>query len=70
MIISTIGSPMGANSSPWFELFCLKSLKSSILHYSRYVDDLDGFLIVKDSDIELVHNTFNNFNKFLQFKLQ
>ena len=71
-----IGSPMGGNSSPWFaeialeelELFCLKSLKSSILHYSRYVDDC--FLVFKDSDIELGHNTFNNFNQFLQFTIE
>ena len=40
----------------------------SVLFYRRYVDDC--FLIVKASDIDVVFNTFNNFNKYLLFTLE
>lgn len=71
-----IGSPMGGNSSPWFaelvleqlEVACLEELRESILFYRRYVDDC--FLIVKESDTELILNTFNNYNNFLKFTIE
>ena len=62
--------------SPWFaeialeelENHCFKILDQSVLFSRHYVDDC--FLIVKASDIDVVFNTFNNFNKYLLFTLE
>ena len=70
------GSPMWGNSSPWFaeialeelENNCLKELGDSVLFYRRFVDDC--FLVIKNTDTDLVFNTFNNFNKFLKFTIE
>ena len=72
----SVGSTMGGPSSPMFaeialeelENMCLKTLKTSILFYRRYVDD--WFLVVKKSDVDFVFNTLNNQNNLLQFTLE
>ncbi|KAJ8687784.1 hypothetical protein QAD02_023578 [Eretmocerus hayati] len=72
----TCGTPMGGNSSPlwaefsleYLETRCLESLGDSVLFYARYVDD--ALLVVKESDIGLVLDTFNNQSDCLQFTLE
>lgn len=71
------GTPMGSPSSPVFadlvmtdlEVACLRKLKENFncipLFYFRYVDDT--IMCIKNSDINIVLDTFNQYNMNLKF---
>ena len=73
-----IGSPMGSCSSPMFgeliinslEESCLNTLKNTVIFYRRYVDDT--FIVFKDTDSDLVLNTFNSYDNdnLLRFTME
>lgn len=52
-------------SLEFIELKCLHTLKCSILIYQRYEDDC--FLIARKDQINNIVDSFNNYNKHLQF---